>query len=412
MNTNILKFLNENNLTNFETTVAFLENGGYHLEYRVDKNLPDLYLLCVERGVESHNCDWETRALNGMILQKSDNRIVCYGPDKCLDVTTTDPTIHAQVFKNHHGVDLTCAIQEAVDGTMVRLFYYEGKWRLSTTRKIDAYKSYWIGGPKNSFGKQAMDILTSARFINVDGEVVSEANHLEQMSKVDNCQYTHTFVLCSTNRHVVKYSRNHLVWISMRNNTTLEEYLPLDPLRFGPDSAIVFPTFHAELTVQQVSELVKTNRADFRGYVVTWLCNGVVSHRVLVDNVLFTETANALNNCADVRHRYLELLLECFASPLNSPADHARLLLETHYKDEIAGVALNLSLLANHLHHLYIAYYIDQTLDDEDYPDFHQTLSQLNGLHRKRHLEITPSIIYDHLSDLGGSIVSRLLTSM
>lgn len=60
-----------------------------------------------------------------------------------------------------------CCFYEAYEGSLIRMFHYNGKWFLSTNRKFDAFKSKWAS--KESFGsffKKALEIeyITNERF--------------------------------------------------------------------------------------------------------------------------------------------------------------------------------------------------------------------------------------------------------
>ncbi len=41
-------------------------------------------------------------------------------------------------------------ITEAIEGTLIRIFYFNDKWIITTHRKLDAFKSKW--GSEKSFG--------------------------------------------------------------------------------------------------------------------------------------------------------------------------------------------------------------------------------------------------------------------
>jgi hypothetical protein len=48
---------------------------------------------------------------------------------------------------------------EAIEGTLIRVFYYKENWNISTNSRIDAYVSYWSG--RSSFGNQFEDYVVS-----------------------------------------------------------------------------------------------------------------------------------------------------------------------------------------------------------------------------------------------------------
>ncbi len=63
-------------------------------------------------------------------------------------------------------------ITEAIEGTLIRIFYFNDKWIITTHRKLDAFKSKW--GSEKSFGdifKEAVMIKTQDSQINDDVDV-------------------------------------------------------------------------------------------------------------------------------------------------------------------------------------------------------------------------------------------------
>jgi hypothetical protein len=92
------------------------------------------------------------------------------------------------------------------DGTQIKLYYYNGSWRIGTTRSINAFRSRWTS--TKSFG----DMFVEA--------VDQYPGFMERL----NPQYVYAFVLMHPeNQIVVKYDSPKLVHVLTRDRTTWEK---------------------------------------------------------------------------------------------------------------------------------------------------------------------------------------------
>ena len=92
------------------------------------------------------------------------------------------------------------------EGTLVRMFFYNNKWYVTTHRKLDAYKSKWAS--RESFGEQFQKCINYELENNEKlKELVSEYNDLENMEKFkkilnEEKQYMFLLLNTETNRIV------------------------------------------------------------------------------------------------------------------------------------------------------------------------------------------------------------------
>jgi hypothetical protein len=92
---------------------------------------------------------------------------------------------------------------KAVEGTMIRVYFHDNQWHLSTHRKINAFDSYW--GSKNSYGEMFLQAL-SYQFMNVESEAVGENKEENDNKNVLNVEdKTHLF-----DRFCEKLDTNHV----------------------------------------------------------------------------------------------------------------------------------------------------------------------------------------------------------
>lgn len=127
----------------------------------------------------------------GVIVEKGTNIPLCYTFDKM----------------SHHlpeEWDLKkCKITKSCDGSQIKLYYYNNKWNVSTTRKIDANNSYFFSN------KSFM-------------EMFNEATNKPDFNNLDkNCCYS--FVLAHPdNKVVARHNTPFLTHVLTRNMKTFE----------------------------------------------------------------------------------------------------------------------------------------------------------------------------------------------
>jgi len=149
----VINFLSSNNLTNFEGVKMALEGEGC-----VVKDEGNLYSVYYRRNSENPNVlTGFQRSCNGVIFEKESNKIVCISYDKFLKLNTDLNEHFKGDFEN-------LVLENSVEGTLIRVFYYEGKFRVATKKCIDAYKSQW--GTKKSFGELFNEAVQSTEFKN------------------------------------------------------------------------------------------------------------------------------------------------------------------------------------------------------------------------------------------------------
>lgn len=101
------------------------------------------------------NTDKETKQYRGVVMN-NEGKTICrsFGFTPEIDESNDElMTSIVEPFLNQENV----RVLEAYEGTLLRVFCYEGKWYISTCRKLDAFKSKW-GGNK-SFGELFEDCI-------------------------------------------------------------------------------------------------------------------------------------------------------------------------------------------------------------------------------------------------------------
>lgn len=153
----VINFLSSNNLTNFGDVKTALEGVGC-----VVKDEGNLYSLYYRRNPENPNVlTGFQRSCNGVIFEKESNKIVCISYDKFLKLNTDLNEHFKGDFEN-------LVLENSVEGTLIRVFYYEGKFRVATKKCIDANKSQW--GSNKSFGAMFKEAVQGTEFKNFQFE--------------------------------------------------------------------------------------------------------------------------------------------------------------------------------------------------------------------------------------------------
>ena len=187
----INQVLADNNKITFDDVKEFLEENNILVKDYDD--MPNLYLV-VYTDESDMSLDW-VRECRGMILEKNTNRVVCHTFNKGLeyllnyeDYEVEDITDNLKGFVEEN-FEFPVNYQNSVDGTQIRVYNYDGDWRLATTRTINAYKSYWNN--TKSFGHLFDEVIGDRR------------EELFSLLNPNNC---YCFVLKhSENRIVVNY---------------------------------------------------------------------------------------------------------------------------------------------------------------------------------------------------------------
>lgn len=133
----------------------------------------------------------------------SEGKTVCFGGVKYFDIKCTDTSFIQFLFTG----DTIESVQRLYDGTLIRVFFENGKVCISTNKCKDASKASWenVGSFKDIFEETA----TSCE---LDYGTLSESA-------------THYFVLQHTlNRIITPVTKNRLVYLGSYNNETSEKF--------------------------------------------------------------------------------------------------------------------------------------------------------------------------------------------
>merc|ERR1712166_693989 len=165
---NLTKFINTCDDKSYENLRKVFKNEPYNLKVKEDNDNNNLYMLCYKRN----NLNKDISFINecrGIILEKDTNKVVCYTLPKINKVNIMDEEIINKInnsIKDNSEIENnfdwnTIKVEESIDGSHIRLYYYGDKWCISTTRMVDASKSRW--GNRKSYYEMFMDAYNNIK---------------------------------------------------------------------------------------------------------------------------------------------------------------------------------------------------------------------------------------------------------
>ena len=143
-------FLKENNITDIELLKQFISGDSYKLKFKEDNNL-----ILIFNDNNSNLNDDLVKFFNGVIIEKSSLKVVCFTLEKCMEEDKVDDRLFNK--------DLI--IQPVFEGTLIRLYYYNNKWNVSTKKMIDAFNAKKVeeGFSYNSGNNDNWETIDSIR---------------------------------------------------------------------------------------------------------------------------------------------------------------------------------------------------------------------------------------------------------
>lgn len=268
----------------------------------------------------------------GIILDSNSFNIVCRGFDKFFN--------YQESYADEIDWSSAC-VQEKIDGSIIKLWFYADEWHWSTNGTIDANNATANSITNHSF----MDLIRMA-----------ENYHDIQFDQL-NTDYTYIFELVSPeNKIVIDYgNKYHLYHLGTRNNLTGEEY----NLDIGIDKPHVYNINSFEDCIDAVGKLNTEDSITNEGFVVVdghW-------NRVKVKSPVYVAMHHLMGNHIFTKTRCLELLI-------NDPDKATTVIKEfpqyTHifkyYEYKIAEVKYEITNFINLTRNLYEEYSHDRKI--------------------------------------------------
>ena len=236
--------------------------------------------LCIIK-YDKHIVDFKTHAFlrecRGTIIEKKTNKIIC------LPIIGG---VELDEFKNKVNWK-DCVIEESIDGTLITLYYYNGRWNTATKSTFDG-NCCW-----NS----------QETFHNLFEDAVKCVGLNYKILDTDFC---YSFVLCHPkSRNITNYTKPRLYHVSSRNMKTFKE--KNEEIGIEKPKLIKLGTFNqcGANTYDELLEVMRLNMIfDKEGYM---LYNKDRQYRVKIQNPNFAFVHKLKGNHPNILYRLLEL---------------------------------------------------------------------------------------------------------
>lgn len=262
-------------IKNNEDWEESLTKAPYHLKITSDGYFKDLRLFKYNQ-IKSDMLNPIVQVARGIIVDIKDMKVVCWPFGKFFNYN--DPRAHK--------IDWASAkILEKIDGSIIKIYFYEGRWIIATNGVINAFNTDLpFPGPDNldSFG----DLV----------QLAAEKQELLYGNVDEN--YTYIFEITSPyNRVVVPHKDILLTHLGTRNNKTGEEV--------EVDIKIRKPKEYSVKTFEELVKLSEELPFDDEGYVV----RDKNYNRVKVKSLAYLQVHH-LTDCGSVsKKRVLQLII-------------------------------------------------------------------------------------------------------
>lgn len=355
----LLKLYEEYKFSKFEDIKKLLESDEYGLTVKDNDNL---YLVTYYRDKNNNNhqttnlTNKVVKNCRGIILEKETNKIVCYTfnmNDKYdNDIKKLETSYHIS----------STIIHESIDGTQIRLFYYDNKWNVATTRCINAY---------------------NARFYSAKtfGDLFDEALNKVDYSKLDKDK-CYGFILCHPENRIVKiYERPSIVHVCTRDMKTLKEV--------EEDIGIIKPREYKFEDYSKLLTSIDNLEYDQEGYML----KDVNYNRMKIKGKKYLTVKKLRGNNWHILFHYLEL-----KTPENI---NNFLRYFSEYTNIFIEYANNIRRLAKYIHVEYCCRFVRRTMGHQGVTwQYRPFIYNLHNDYKETRIPRTYNVIYKKLLSL------------
>lgn len=367
--------------SSFDQIKEIATESGIQVRETTEEQLQNLYLLVAQRDTE------ELSPLqlecNGLILEKDTNKVICMSQNKFVH-------IHKDGSQVDQIEDLKSKYQRfrmeyCEDGTVIRLYHYNGMWYTATTRCIDARKSYWSS--EKTFNDMFWEIFNTSNY------------------SIDSLDTSHTYMFIlihKENRIVVNHKYNNLIYIGRIHNETKQEdftnyFYNEDPRR------CIRRTKNIDVSSVINYPLDDYYLPDKRGVIIKFFDNQNNSWKLYqYDFNHYTQLKEVRGNVPLIRMRYLELL---------DQPDKLQIL-ETNYPEHkmtFSMIKHCMNKLYREVHNLYYQSHIKHNITVEESHKLYRTLKQLHGQYKKQGTIITLEEVTKKVNSLDKNVIKTLI---
>jgi hypothetical protein len=252
-------------------------------------------------------------------------------------------------------------VEELLDGSLMKLYYWDGDWRLSTNRCISAINARWNN--YRSFEEYFYEAF--------------DRTHLESLNK----DLVYGFVLCHPENRIVTIYASPTVYhvYTAKKSDGTEVDVELDIKEVQKPRTRDIKTFEQfEMTLERLPW-------NDRGFMLIRKTeNGV--ERVVCEGTQYLEVKTIRGDQQNMVYRYLDL-------QKNNPEGWKEFV---HYYPEYASVEIQLNQLSTLIHWLYMSYYVNKTTRFI-HPKYWELTNELHTLYLRTKQPTTFETVRKHL---------------
>lgn len=335
------------------------------------KHTKNLYILNFLNDADFN--DTKVRQASGIILEKNTNKIVHYSFEKCYDglddwsgsCTSKDPYSISKLNKNNSSIELY------FEGSLIKLFYYDEKWNIATSKHIEAEKNFWTS--KKSFStlfKEAVSTSYNTEYSNFEESLDKKCSHTFLLQHPDNKMIT------NVGKEVVYY-------VNKVDLETLKEERPEKNF----------------LTVSKtIDDVLKDKTQNYMIFKINE-DNSTTRIKILTNN--FT-------NMLELRGKYPDIGLSYLSNINNEEIKMKYINFFPEFYNKFLIIDKFFSKTVKLIHTLYIKIYAEKT--ELSIPEnLSRTINQLHGQYKKTKKPIRYEDVYNKLTSLDPKIIAFVI---
>lgn len=316
---------------------------------------------------------------NGFILDGRTFEIVC----------RNIPMIEEVYIYDNNNINIeNYRFFEAIEGTNLRLFYYENRWRISTTKKINACTSFW-GDSNVSFG-----CLFYKAIVNFLSSTKKNLNYFEWLETLNkNYQYIFRITPTMNTRKISKYTQIPNVY---HVGTFIGKY-------FYPDNNdnIIPPLKEYNFNnFEQLEDFVLTSNPLEREGIIMY--NKLDNKFTKVISDRFSMLSNIRGQVCDIELRYLQIR-----------KDFSKIILfKNLYRErenQFRKIENGIKQLTKIIHSVYMKIYVKKINDYKINKDFIKVVKRCHSRYVKTKEKTTKEIVYNILCNLNSKFLLRMV---
>jgi len=367
----------------------FIENVSFNdIEKLVEplditvKQSGKLFMLSFKDSADFNNPI--VRQANGTIFEKNTNKLIHYGFEKCydgikeqykigdtidftaIDLNANSRDIYMKKMENYR-------IELYFEGSLIKLYYYQGEWKVSTSRHIDAEKNFWASN--KSFKHLFVEALKFS--YNID----SLDEYFDKLDK--NSVYT--LLMQHPENNMIHSSCVPILYninkIDMTNEDLIEERLDKENLK-------------VDLKIDELDRKTK----NYMVYIEN-KDNSISRIKLLSEK--FMSLKEIRSNNADIAQTYLEYLKD------KNKLDKLISEFPEHFEtfDKMNQLV---ETTCKNIHNLYYQIYINKSVIN--IPKYYEkTLKQLHGQYKRYKLPIRLEDVVNKVYSMDHRIISYIL---